>query len=42
MQLKNLKTNNKNNTGTTLRMNLKMLHGNDLSHKLLWATRQRK
>ena len=33
-QLKNLKTAVKNKTGTTLRMNLKMLNGNDLPHKL--------
>ena len=31
-QLKKLKTAVKNTTGTTLRMSLKMLNGNDLPH----------
>ena len=31
----------KNKTGTTLRMNLKMFHGNDLPHELLLITRQK-
>ena len=34
MQLKKLKTVVKDNTGATLRMNLKMLNGNDLPHEL--------
>ena len=34
-QLKKLKTAVKNKTGTTLRMSLKMLDGNDLPHELL-------
>ena len=33
-QLEKLKTTVKNNTGTTLRMNLKMFDGNDLLHEL--------
>ena len=41
MQLKNLKTAVKNNTGTTLRINLKMFDGNDLPYELLLTTRQR-
>ena len=40
-QLKKLKSAVKNKTGTTLRMNLKMLDGNDLSHELLLTTRQK-
>ena len=40
-QLKKLKTAVKNKTGTTLRMSLKMLTGNDLPHKLLLTTRQK-
>ena len=40
-QLKKLKTAVKNKTGTTLRMNLKMLDVNDLPHKLLLTTRQK-
>ena len=39
-QLKNLKTAVKNKTGATLRINLKMLNGNDLPHELLLTTRQ--
>ena len=39
-QLKKLKTAVKNKTGTTLRMSLKMLDGNDLPHELL-LTRQK-
>ena len=31
----------KNKTRTTLRMNLKMFHGNDLPHELLLITRQK-
>ena len=40
-QLKKLKAAVKNKTGTTLRMNLKMLNGNDLPHELLLTTRKR-
>ena len=40
-QLKKLKTVVKNKTGTTLRMSLKMLNGNDLHHELLLTTRQK-
>ena len=39
-KLKKLKTTVKNKMGTTLRMNLKMLDGNDLPHELFWRTRQ--
>ena len=38
-QLKKLKTAVKNKTGTTLRISLKMLNGNNLPHKLLLTTR---
>ena len=37
-QLKKLKSAVKNKTGTTLRMSLKMLDGNDLPHELLLTT----
>ena len=40
-QLKKLNTIVKNKTGTTLRMNLKILNGNDLPHELLLTTRQK-
>ena len=40
-QLKKIKTAAKNKTGTTLRINLKMLNGNDLLHDLLLTTRQK-
>ena len=40
-QLKKLKTAVKNKTGTTLRMSLKMLDGNDLPHELFLTTRQK-
>ena len=40
-QLKNLKDAVKNTTGTTLRINLKMLDGNDLPHELLLMTKQK-
>ena len=40
-QLKKLKTAIKDKTGTTLRMNLKMLDGNDLLHELFLTTRQK-
>ena len=41
IQQKKLKTAVKDNTGTTLRMNLKMFNGNDLPHELLLTTRQK-
>ena len=40
-QLKNLKTAVKNKTGTSLRISLKMLNGNDLPHELLLTRRQK-
>ena len=40
-QLKKLKTAVKNKTGTSLRMSLKMLNGNDLPHELLLTTKQK-
>ena len=40
-QLKKLKNEVKNKTGTTLRINLKMLNGNNLPHELLLTTRQK-
>ena len=40
-QLKKLKTADKNNAGTTLRISMKMFDGNDLPHELLLATRQK-
>ena len=40
-QLKKLKTSVENKTGTTLRMSLKMLDGNDQPNKLLLTTRQK-
>ena len=40
-QLNKLKTAVKNKTGTTIRMNLKTLNGNDLPHELLLITRQK-
>ena len=40
-QLKKPKTAVKNKTRRTLRMNLKMLHGNDLLHEVLLTTRQK-
>ena len=40
-QLKKLKNSVKDKTGTTLRMNLKMLDGNDLLHELFLKTRQK-
>ena len=40
-QLKKLKTAVKNKTGTTLRISLKMFHGNNLPHELLLTTRQK-
>ena len=40
-QLKKLKDTVKNNTGTTLRINSKMLNGNNLPYELLLTTRQK-
>ena len=40
-QIKKLKHTAKNNTGTTLRISLKMFNGNNLPHELLLTTRQK-
>ena len=40
-QIKKLKDAVKDNTGTTLRINLKMFNGNDLPQELLPTTRQK-
>ena len=40
-QLKQLKDAVKDNTGATLRMNLRMIHGNNLPHELLLTDRQK-
>ena len=40
-QPKKLKNEVKNKTGTTLRINLKMLNGNKLPHELLLTARQK-
>ena len=40
-QIKKLKDTVKDNTGTTLRINLKMFDGNDLPHELLLTTREK-
>ena len=40
-QLKKLKDPVSNNTGTTLRISLKMFNGNNLPHDLLLTTRQK-
>ena len=40
-QVKKLKTAVKDKIGTNLRMNLKMIDGNDLPHELLLSTRQK-
>ena len=40
-QLKKLNTAVKNKTGTTLKMNFKMLDGNNLQNELLLTTRQK-
>ena len=40
-QIKKLKDVVKDNTGTTLRINLKMFNGNDLPHELLLTTRRK-
>ena len=39
-QLNRLKTADKNHTRATLRLNIKMLNGNNLPHELLLTTRQ--
>ena len=39
-QLNKLKNAVKNKQGTTLRMNIRMLNGNNLPHELLLTTRQ--
>ena len=41
IQIKKLKDAVKDNRRTTLRINLKMLHGNNLPHELLLTTRQK-
>ena len=40
-QIKKLKDAVKDNTGTTLRISLKMFNGNNLPHELLLTTRQK-
>ena len=40
-QLKKLQDTVKNNTGTTLRISLKLFDGNNLPHELLLMTRQK-
>ena len=40
-QLKKLKTAAKNQTGVTLRMNIRVFNGNNLPHKLLLTTKQK-
>ena len=40
-QIKKLKDAVKDNTGTTLRINLRMFDGNNLPHELLLTTRQK-
>ena len=40
-QIKNLKDDFSNNTGTTLRISLKMFNGNNLLHELLLTARQK-
>ena len=40
-QIKKLKDPVKDNTGTTLRINLKMFNGNNLPHELLLTKRQK-
>ena len=40
-QLKKLKTAVRNKTGTTLKISLKMLNGNNLAHELLLTTKQK-
>ena len=41
-QIKKLKYTVKDNTGTIVRINLKIFDGNDLPHELLLMTRQKK
>ena len=41
LQLNKLKTATKNQTGVTLRINIKMLNGNNLQHELLLTTRKK-
>ena len=41
-QIKKLKDAVKNNTGATIRIDLKMFNGNDLPHELLLIKRQKK
>ena len=41
-QIKKLKDAVKDNTGTTLRISLKIFNGNDLPHELSLTTRQKK
>ena len=41
LQIKKLKDAAKDNTGTTLRINLKMFNGDDLPHELLLTIRQK-
>ena len=41
-QIKKLKDAVKDNTGTTLRISLKIFNGNDLPHELLLTRRQKK
>ena len=41
-QLKKLKTAAKNKAGTTLRMSLKMINGDNVRRELLLTTRQKK
>ena len=40
-QIKKLKDEVKSNTGTTLRISLKMFNGNNLPHELLLTTREK-
>ena len=40
-QLNKLQSTVKNQTAVTLRMNIKIFHGNNLSHELLLTTRQK-
>ena len=41
LQLHKLKSAVKNQTGVTLRINIKMFHRNELPHELLLTTRQK-
>ena len=40
-QLNKLKSTSKNQTGVTLKMSMKMFDANELSHELLFTTRQK-